>query len=202
VTLAAVARALLLGLAAGPVCAAFCLPALAPLLISAPTPSVKGSAAKILPFALGRLAGYLAFGLVLGLLGIRGRYPHFSAAYVVLGALMVLYGLVQSFPHWGLCRLLIPRLESAWYLLLLGLTTGLNLCPPFLLAAVAAAELGQPLAGVVFFAVFFVGTSVWLLPLLFTGLLAKFRPVRLAGRILAVIAGLWFIWLGLSPLLR
>jgi sulfite exporter TauE/SafE len=168
--------------------------------MSGPTPGLRRSASSVLLFAFGRLTGYLVFGLLLGLLGIRGRYPHFSLLYLALGALMVLYGVVQSFPHWGLCRLLKPRLDSGWHVLLLGLTTGLNLCPPFLLAAAGAAELGRPLAAVLFFAVFFIGTSAWLLPLVFTGLLARFQPVRRAGRILAVIAGLWFIWLGLSAL--
>ncbi|MBM3316115.1 hypothetical protein FJY71_09845 [candidate division WOR-3 bacterium] len=184
----------------GPVCAAFCLPALAPLLLSGAAPGVRRSASSVLLFALGRLAGYVGFGLLVGLLRIQGSSPYFSALYLVMGALMVAYGLVQSFPHWGLCRLVRPRLESGWHLLLLGLITGLNLCPPFLLASAAAAELGRPLAAMLFFLLFFVGTSVWLLPLILTGLLARFQPVRLAGRVLAVIAGLWFIWLALAAL--
>jgi hypothetical protein len=106
------------------------------------------------------------------------------------------YGLVTSFPHVGFCRWLGPRFESPACLFFAGFLAGVNLCPPFLLALGSTAEAANPLKGMVFFAVFFLATSVYLVPLVFAGLAARFGSVRVAARVLAVLSGLWFVYLG------
>lgn len=176
-----------------------------PVLASDAKSGISRSTRRLLLFAAGRLFSYLMFGFAFGLAGgVLGRSSRLGAimpyAHLFLGLLMVLYATVHSFPHWGFCRLLGPQLGTGRYALILGMVTGLNLCPPFLLAATAAAELGRPLSGLLFFLAFFVGTSVWLLPLAFTGLVNRFEPVRVAGRILAAMAGLWFAWHGIATL--
>lgn len=199
-TPAAAARALLLGLASAPSCATLCLPVMAPLLIASPKPGIRASALALALFATGRLAGYVLVGLLAGLLR-AWRYPAlFPILYLLLGTLVILYGVVQSFPGFRICRILRPHTVSGRYHLALGMLTGLNPCPPFLLATAAAAELGRPLAAILFFVFFFLGTSLWLLPLGLSGVLARFRPVQVAGRILAVIVGLWYIWLGAAAI--
>lgn len=200
-TPAAAARALVLGLASAPSCAALCMPVVTPLLLTAPDTGLRIATITLLLFSAGRLAGYALVGLLTGLLGREIPLFVFPATYLLLGTLAILHGTLQSFPTCGLCRLLNPHTSSSRYALLFGVLTGLNLCPPFLLAIAAAAELGRPLEGTLFFALFFLGTSAWLLLLVPVGGLARFKTAQLTGRILAVIAGLWYAWLGITALI-
>lgn len=205
--LALSAKALLLGLSTGLFCLGFCVPLLGPVLLSG-TRRVRDSALSLGLFLAGRLLAYLLFGLVFGALGgFVGRFWSvkailFPLLYALLGFLMILYGLAHSFPHLGFCRSLSPRLQSNWYLALLGFLAGINLCPPFLLAATAVMDAGGPVRGIIFFLVFFLATSVYLLPLIFSGLAARFASVRFAARAASVLVGIYFIFLSVRVLLH
>ena len=204
---ALVAKALLLGLSTGMFCAGFCVPLVGPLLLSDENRSVRRSASRVGLFLAGRLVAYLLFGLVFGALGgALSRVWGIKAVllplvYALLGVLMIVYGVVQSFPHVGLCRAVSPRIRSGWYLVLVGFLAGINLCPPFLLAVTTVMDIGGALRGALFFLVFFLATSVYLLPLLFAGLVSRFSAVRFAGRVAALLAGLYFIYLAASAAL-
>lgn len=191
-------KALLLGLSAGLFCAGFCLPLLAPVVL-AEAGGTRRSLWRLVLFLAGRLAAYLLFGVVFGGLGgVLGRLVGVKAwllpiIYGLLGLGMIAYGLVQSFPHLGFCRVLSPRFSSVWYVAGLGFLAGINLCPPFLLAVTTVMDSGGVLRGMLFFSVFFLATSVYLIPLLFAGLAGRFASVRFAARIAAVVAGLYFV---------
>lgn len=196
-----VGKALLLGFSTGLFCVGFCVPLVGPLLLSDESGSVRRSASRVLLFLAGRLVAYLLFGLVFGALGgVLSRVWGIKAVllplvYALLGVLMIVYAVVQSFPHVGLCRAVSPRIRSGWYLALVGFLAGINLCPPFLLAVTTVMDIGGALRGALFFLVFFLATSVYLLPLLFAGLVSRFSSVRFAGRVAAVLAGLYFLYL-------
>jgi sulfite exporter TauE/SafE len=199
--LSLVTRALLLGLSTGLFCIGFCVPLVGPVLMAREKSGLRRSFRGIGMFLAGRLVAYLLFGFVFGMLGRALGHIYaiksigLPILYALLGALMILYSVVQSFPHVGFCRALNPRLQSDWYLLLVGLLAGINLCPPFLLAVTSAFDLGGALKGMLFFFVFFIATSVYLVPFLFSGLFNRFREVRFAGRIASVVAGLYFLYL-------
>lgn len=196
-----VSRALVLGLSTGLFCAGFCVPLVGPLLLADDKGGMRRSAARIGLFLCGRLVAYLLFGLVFGALGnMVSRVSPVRAVllpvlYAGLGVLMIAYGAVQSFPHWGLCRAVSPKLRSGWYIAAVGFLAGINICPPFLLAATTVMDIGGALKGALFFFVFFVATSVYLLPLFFAGLVNRFASVRFAARIAAVAAGIYFVFL-------
>jgi sulfite exporter TauE/SafE len=198
---ALVGKALLLGLSTGLFCAGFCVPLVGPLLLSDENRSVKRSASRVGLFLAGRLVAYLLFGLVFGALGaalsrIWGiKTVLLPLVYALLGVMMIVYGVVQSFPHIGLCRALSPRIRSGWYLALVGFLAGINLCPPFLLAVTTVVDIGGAWRGALFFFIFFLATSVYLLPLFFAGLVSRFAVVRFAARVAALLAGFYFIYL-------
>lgn len=202
-----VARALLLGLSTGMFCAGFCVPLVGPLLLSDENRSVRRSASRVGLFLAGRLVAYLLFGLVFGALGgalsrVWGiKTVLLPLVYALLGVLMIVYAVVQSFPHLGLCRAVSPRIRSGWYLAVVGFLAGINLCPPFLLAVTTVMDIGGAWQGALFFFVFFLATSVYLLPLFFAGLVSRFSAVRFAGRVAAVLAGVYFIYLAASIVL-
>jgi sulfite exporter TauE/SafE len=204
---ALVGRALLLGFSTGVFCAGFCVPLVGPLLLSDENRSVRRSASRVLLFLAGRLVAYLLFGLVFGALGgalsrVWGiKTVLLPLVYAILGAMMIVYAVVQSFPHVGFCRAVSPRIRSDWYLALVGFLAGINLCPPFLLAVTTVMDIGGALRGALFFLVFFLATSIYLLPLFFAGLVSRFSSVRFAGRVAAVLAGLYFLYLAASTAL-
>ena len=72
----------------------------------------------------------------------------------------------------------------------LGVAAGLNVCPPFIAAAGRAAALGV-LGGAAYFALFFVGTSAWMLPLSLLPRLQAPRPpeMRAVARIAMIMLG-------------
>jgi sulfite exporter TauE/SafE len=204
---ALVVRALLLGLSTGLFCAGFCVPLVGPLLLSDENRSVRRSASRVGLFLAGRLVAYLLFGLVFGTLGgalsrvWRIKTVLLPLVYAMLGVMMIVYAVVQSFPHVGLCRAISPRIRSGWYLTIVGFLAGINLCPPFLLAITTVMDIGGAWQGVLFFFVFFLATSVYLLPLFFTGLVSRFSAVRFAGRVAAILAGVYFLYLAASTAL-
>ena len=198
-------KALLLGLSTGLFCAGFCLPLVGPVVL-AETGGTKRAFGRLGLFLLGRLVAYLVFGIVLGAVGgALGRFAAVKAwllpaVYLVLGLAMVGYGVARSFPHLGFCRVLAPRFESGWYVAALGFLAGINLCPPFLLAVTTVMDSGGVLRGMLFFFVFFLATSVYLLPLLVAAPVRRFASVRFAARVAAVIAGLYFVVLAVRLL--
>jgi sulfite exporter TauE/SafE len=200
--------ALSLGFSTGIFCLGYCYPVLGPLLLSREKSkgenTIAGSSGAVGLFLLGRFIAYVLFGAVAGLAGKGLRANRAVALYVIpgvfvlLGLSMVSYGVFQNLPHLNICQLLNRHFRHGRFLLLMGFLAGINLCPPFLLAVGYVLNLGEVWRGMLFFVFFFLATSVFLIPFFFSGLLSKFHNVRVAARLTAVAAGLWFVYLGLS----
>jgi sulfite exporter TauE/SafE len=199
-------KALALGLSTGLLCAGFCLPLLGPVVLSQ-AGGVRRSLGRVALFLAGRLVAYLLFGIIFGLAGgALGRVAGVKSwllplLYGLLGLSLVVYGLVQSFPHVGFCRALAPRFSSGWYVAALGFLAGINLCPPFLLAVTTVMDMGGAFRGALFFFVFFLATSVYLVPMLFAGLAGRLAAVRFGARVAAVVAGGYFVVLAVRMVL-
>lgn len=202
-------RAVALGLSSGTFCLGFCLPVALPTFAGSSRSGIKFALQHLLIFLFGRLFAYLITGFILGLLG--ATVAHFPGVHrlllplldIVLGALLILYGIVHldPFTRLALCRILHPGTESRWFLFLFGILIGLSPCPPFLLALTSVVELGGVKNGVFFFLIFFATSSLFFAPLTLIGIFNRYSVVRLASRILAVITGSYFIFLGLRSLL-
>jgi len=195
-------QGLLLGLSTGPLCLATCGPVFAPLLM-AEERQLRGLLRVIGELALGRLLAYLAFGAGVGYLGVELQGPLLdkvvAGAMVVLALCMFLYVVVQGWPHLPLCRVVNPRFVR--FPILLGLLTGINICPPFLLAISSALGLGSLGLGIALFGGFFLGTSVYLLALVPLGYLGRWPNLRLVALMTAVLVGVVFLVMGIIRLL-
>jgi sulfite exporter TauE/SafE len=179
-------EALALGFASGSACLASCGVPLLPWLARMQR-GWRGTVALLGVFLGGRLGGYLVFGLAVGLAGhhldLKGPTGLLLAGLTSL-AVAVLLG-IQAWRGHGLKRreegcqpakgYTLERRYGMAGLALLGLFTGLNICGPFVAATLRAAQVGGPLSAMVFFAVFFLGTAVWMLPLALAG---AFREVE------------------------
>jgi sulfite exporter TauE/SafE len=191
---------LLLGLSSGASCLASCAPFIAPLL------AVEGGSTRARRFSLlgmflaGRFVAYAATGLIAGSLGaVAAGYlaPELDRALLragwALGGFFLLAGGLSLFKSHPFCARLAAMERPALSSLVLGLAAGLNLCPPFVAAVTRAAKIG-PLGGLGYFALFFVGTSLWILILgLAPALKGRAPELRKIARLVMVMMGVYFL---------
>jgi cytochrome c-type biogenesis protein len=192
--------ALILGLSSGASCLASCAPFFAPVL------AVEGGSGRARRsgllglFLAGRLVAYLAVGALAGALGALAAgflAPEIDRALLrtswALGGLCLLAGGLAGLEGPSFCRRLAARERPGLSSFALGLAAGLNVCPPFIAAAGRAAALGS-LGGAAYFALFFVGTSSWMLPLaLVPRLRAKAAELRAVARLAMIMLGSYFL---------
>lgn len=203
--MAILAEAALLGLASGPACLLSCGPVLAPCL-AARGEAVRGTARTLAIFLCGRLAGYLCFSVLAWAAGMaapadrRTQALLYGVVDLALAAMLLVYarGVRRCSP--GQPLVTIGGGAKTWAPAALGLLTGLNICPPFVAAAVRAAEARSLLLAAAFFAVFFVGTAVWSLPLAAAGWLRRAPAVAAVARMTMVILAGWYAYLGIIAL--
>ena len=79
----------------------------------------------------------------------------------------------------------------------MGLLAGLKDCPPLLLAIVNAASTGTLGGSLLLFLAFFLGTSVYFLPISLLGALTRVPDLRIVGRFAAVIVALYYLYSGI-----
>lgn len=194
---------LLAGLSVGIYCFVYCLPFTATVMVSEEGDKRK-DLLNVLKFVSGRLVGYTLFGAAVGLLGERIQGPVVNTIVTVslllLSILLILHaagliGIRQSF-----CSNI--RRYSAGFPFIMGILMGINICPPFLMSLAYVFTLHNILDGIIYFLVFFVGTSVYFLPLFFLGFLNRLREFRIVGGIAAIIVGALFFIYGIYSLLR
>lgn len=199
------AEAFALGLSTGPYCLSSCAPLLVPYML-ADGRGWKGSALLLAEFVLGRLAAYLLFGALAGALGsaFAGRLPPrlLSLALLVSGLLLLAALALKAAPKLPLCAWAMRSKSAQRLPFVLGFLVGINVCPPFAAGLVRVLELGGALRGLAYFAAFFAGTTLYLLPLFAVVPLGVHERLRNAGVLACGLSGLWFAGLGLLGLLR
>lgn len=204
----AILSGFLLGLSTGPVCMGICLPVLMPFTIgNSSAHSENTSMYKFLvKFLSGGFISYLAFGIGIGFLGSLVQRSILSRigliVIIILAVLLIAYGLGIKFSHYGFCKIAFKYSNSKKFPLILGLLTGINLCPPFLLAIFYSFERSTvPIFGMVFFMAFFVSTSLFLLPILLIKYLPRGDYLVKIGQVSALIVGFFFIYKAMTLLL-
>lgn len=182
----------LAGLSVGVYCLGLCLPVFLPILLSEKR-NLRKSFLLVFEFSIGRLLGYLVFGLIFGWLGqtLQSRIIHqiVSLGNLWTGLLMILYslGMIER----KLCRL--PYFNKIKWPLLLGLLTGVNICPPFIASLTYVFNLRDVLNSLIYFLMFFLGTSVYIIPSAILGLFTRIKWLNHLARISGVFVGLFFV---------
>jgi len=182
----------LAGLSTGVYCLGLCLPIFLPVLLSQKR-NLKSSFSLILEFSAGRLSGYLVFGLIIGWLGqiIQSNFIHLLASLINVwnGILLILYSLGTIDKKF--CQFL-PFSKIKWAFLL-GFLTGVNICPPFLASLTYVFNLRSALNSLLYFLMFFVGTSLYLIPSALLGVFTKINWLTKIARASGVIVGIYFV---------
>ncbi len=192
----------LTGLSVGVYCIGICLPVFVPLLLSQRR-RLKSAFWVVLEFSLGRLLGYIFFGALIGWLGLAINSPTIhliiSLGTIVLAVLMMAYAL--GFWVWGskVCATRFNRIKIPF---LLGFLTGINVCPPFLASLGYIFNLKSIGNGVIYFLMFFLGTSVYIVPIGFLYSLTSSKTFRRIAIASGFIAGFYFFFFSLRNLLQ
>lgn len=191
-----ISQPLLLGFSSGLYCLSYCAPFFAPFLVSEKR-SFKKNLFLFLKFILGRFLGYLIFGTVFGFLGATFNTAKINLfaniSLLLMSILLILYALnVTRISGKSFCLI---KISSSRFPFFLGLISGISLCPPFILALNLVFAFHNIIGGVVFFALFFIGTTIYLIPLLILTPLGLISQVRSLARFAAFTVGvIYFIY--------
>jgi sulfite exporter TauE/SafE len=193
----------LLGIANGGSCLTACAPVFLPYLVSEGH-TVRRNIPPVLYFLAGRLAGYLMFAVFAWEAGkwIRSE-PRgglvFGAVYAVLACILVVYGFSppdNACAARGIKGKLLALVSRRPLILpvLMGLLTGLTLCPPFIAALAGATSQASLFSTLLYFSSFFIATSLYMAPFPFAGFLARFAALRIVGRMAAGVMGCYLFY--------
>lgn len=194
----AIGSGFLLGLSTGLFCLTSCAPIMVPFMLGEER-ELGRNFRVIIELGLGRLGAYLLVGALTGLFAaeLEGALFHRIGGFaLILVSLLLLYSTLTVIPlRFGLCRR-IPGIQSRTPVLF-GFLTGINVCPPFLLAISYAVALGSLIGSVLLFLGFFVGTSIYLLLLIPVGFAGRYENFRVVGRITALLSSILFFLIGI-----
>jgi sulfite exporter TauE/SafE len=197
-----ITQPLLAGLSVGAFCLTYCFPFMG-VFFGAEERSPKKNLFILLEFLAGRLAGYLCFGLLVGYLGEkfdpRWLRRATDISFIVLSLVLLFYllGLVREK---NLCP--TPKLLKARSPLVMGFFMGINLCPPFLLSVAYVFQQQSPIYGMFYFALFFLSSSVYFLPLLFVGFASKIQELRTVARLSGFLVAILFFVYGIYSIVH
>ena len=186
-----------LGLSTGTICLVTCTPIYLPYLLTEKRKLSK-SLYAVFQISIGRFFSYAAFGAAAGFTGSIissiNRSLFTAIAYILLSIYLIL-STVRTHKKHKSCS--IPKYTRfTKNAILLGVFTGINFCPSFLIALSKSIDLGGAFAGMLLFIGFFFGTSVFLFPLAFAGLLTKVKNMTNLARISSVLIAVWFLYAG------
>jgi sulfite exporter TauE/SafE len=192
-----------LGLTTGTACLVTCSPIYLPYLISEDRKLSK-SIIAVLEISAGRFVSYLAFGAIAGYTGAQiasvNRELFTSIAYILLSAYLVLSA-VRTSKKAKSCH--VPKMARFTQSgIILGILTGINFCPSFLIALSKAVDLGGAFSGMMLFLGFFFGTSIFLLPLAFIGQISKVSKMKMVAQYASILVAIWFTFSGVKGLVH
>lgn len=201
-----IAEGFILGLSTGIYCLGACGPFFVPYLLAEGKGKIKTNLGYILEFMLGRLIAYLLFALVVSFAGTHYRMAVppklLSLALIFSSLLLIAYALTKNLPQWRLCNWLTSHFPVSRTPFFLGFLIGFNICPPFIVGLMRLLELSNIMHGVLFFLSFFLGTSVYMLPLILLGPLAAWiERLRFIAGLAAMLSGIWFLINGIIILI-
>ncbi len=186
-----------LGLLTGTTCFATCGPIYTPFLMQRKL-NLFQSFFMILEISAGRFVSYILFGMAAGLLGKSiGSFGEHKAvftsiAYVAFSVMLILSAFNTRQNEKGCAISKWGKFANAPFLL--GVVTGINFCPSFLIALTDAVNLNGPLSGAVLFFGFYMGTNIYLLPLSIFGVMGNQKVFRKIAMVASIIVGSYFIF--------
>jgi sulfite exporter TauE/SafE len=203
-------KPVLAGLSVGAFCMSYCFPFLA-TFIASENRTPRRNLFLIFYFMLGRFLGYAAFGLIFGFLGEQLKSPYLTLitdiALILVSIVMVLHITGLSKQKDNLCLVHLTRSTPAMknppaveatgnIAIVMGFLMGVNICPPFLLSLAYVVSLNDILQSMLYFVIFFFASSIYFLPMIFVGMLAKIKELQKAAQVSGIMAACVFMIYG------
>ena len=182
---------LFLGLLTGQGCLIGCAPYLIPYLME------EGKVKPVFYFLGGRFLSYLCLAIVAFLcqeILSSQRNLFLACSYIGLSLLLIFRFKTKK---WNFCANRFIRCSKP---LLLGLFTALSFCPTLLLAFTSAAKKNSVLEAIIFFILFFMGSSLYFLPLTLIAKLKKFPFIQHIGKMSSYVVGVIYLLIGIYQL--
>jgi sulfite exporter TauE/SafE len=195
-------KPVLAGFSVGAFCMSYCFPFLATFIASESRTS-KRNLALIFYFMLGRFIGYIAFGFVFGFLGEQFKSPFLT---LITNLSLILVSIVMILHITGLYKqkddLCLASKFHNRNAIVMGFLMGINICPPFLLSLTYVVSLNDILKSVLYFMIFFFASSIYFLPMVFVGMLAKIKELQKTAQVSGIMAACVFIIYGVYSIIK
>lgn len=197
---------LLLGLSTGLYCVSSCAPLTVPLVCSGDDSSLTHTVRLAAMFMAGRFIAYIAVGFILGSLGsFAASFLHPAQAvifsrisYLLAGVVLMGGGIILTRDKGALCTWYKKAHRYGYNALAVGIATGFSVCPPFFAAASRVFGTYGSLNGALYFLLFFLGTSVYFIPIF--GLATAGRTIphikTITRTAMVLIGGYFFFFMG------
>jgi len=188
----------LLGLTLGASCLITCGPVYASLIMQKEH-SVRSATKTVLYLSLGRFLSYSLFGIGAGLLGsVVNDYIETETFVIISYILLAIYLIYSAFQQGKHEKNGCPAVKLSKFTgnpFLIGVITGISICPSFLGALTRSFDLGGALGGMMLFVGFFAGTTLYLLPMGALSYFTRKRIFRLIAIFASILVSLWFLYL-------
>jgi len=183
-----------LGLSLSATCIGTCGPIYSSYLLQKKANWVQ-SVIIVLKLSAARFVAYGLFGLFAGFIGREiGDFNRswFTTIAYFLCSILLIFSAFRTHRSEKGCAM------AKWHKyidnpILLGLVTGLNFCPAFLIAVTRAVDVTGPLSGAVVFMAFFFGSNLPLFFFAIFGVMGNVTVFRRIGMIAAVVVGAFFL---------
>lgn len=190
---------IILGLTLGTTCLVTCGPIYGSLILQKEG-DLQSGIKTVLLISLGRFISYAFFGVVVGYLGTLITFlpesDYFVAAsYIAVAVYMIYSAFIERRKMKGCCSQskLAKKAGNPFFL---GLLTGVSVCPAFVGAIARGVDSGGALGGFMLFTGFFIGTTLYMVPLSFLSFFSRKKMFRVAGIAASILVSAWFFYEG------
>lgn len=195
----------ILGLSSGSACVATCGMAMFPYLMSGGA-GVRRITIDLSLFLLVRFIAYFILATISWYFGqavfsnslVRIVLP--GILYIFLSILLIYYSIRSRKPDCP-AKMLTTINNKRLIPIIIGLVNSLGFCPALLIALTEGATQGSILMNYYVFVAFFIGSSLWFIPIPFAGKIKKVEVLKTIGILASGLAGIIFMIKGITILI-
>jgi len=199
-------ESLILGLSSGSACLATCGMVMFPYLMAG-SADVKRIATDLSLFLFTRLAVYIILATVTWFFGqaffgnsvVRNVVP--GILYIVFAVMLVWYAISNNRTRECPAKIVTMVNNKRLVPVLLGVVTSIGFCPALLIILTKGATQGTLVQSYLSFLAFFIGSSIWFLPLPLAGKIRKKEVLKTIGILATGLAGIIFMIKGITNLI-
>ncbi len=199
-------ESLILGLSSGSACLATCGMVMFPYLMAG-SAGVKRIAADLTLFLISRFVIYFLLATLAWYFGkalfsnpvVRNIVP--GVLYIVFAVMLVWYSIDKNRSPGCPVKIVKAVNNKKLIPILLGVVNSLGFCPALFLILTKSATQGTLVQSYLAFLAFFIGSSLWFLPLPLAGIMKKKEVLKNIGILATGLAGIIFMIKGLTNLI-